>query len=68
MAERVRMAVSDLKIPHKGSDVAPCVTLSLGIAGRVPGLHSSPDELIGAADKALYAAKAQGRNRCSSTI
>jgi len=38
------------------------VTTSLGIAAY-PGDGRTADELIAAADGALYAAKAQGRNR-----
>ena len=50
-------------IAHKASDTAPCVTLSLGIAGWVPGVQDSVDDLMAAADAALYEAKRSGRNR-----
>lgn len=39
------------------------VTLSAGIAIRMPGDPSTPQELIHRADQALYAAKTAGRNR-----
>lgn len=64
VAEEVRKAVRDLEIPHKASKIDTCITLSLGVGGWVPGPDSSPDELLRSADKALYAAKEQGRNRC----
>lgn len=38
------------------------ITLSAGVAVRTPAM-AGPDDLIGAADKALYTAKTAGRNR-----
>jgi two-component system chemotaxis family response regulator WspR len=39
------------------------VTMSVGVACVLPSPHSSIEELIGSADRALYAAKNGGRNR-----
>jgi len=39
-----------------------CFTVSIGIASMVEG-DSSFEEILGRADKALYDAKYQGRNR-----
>lgn len=61
-AERVRSAVGCKPIRHGAMDCL--VTLSLGIAERTPEMKS-PDELLLAADRALYTAKAAGRNRCA---
>jgi diguanylate cyclase (GGDEF)-like protein len=61
-AERVREAVAAQGIPHTGSEVAPQVTLSIGVAQFEPQSMESFDALLHRADEALYRAKARGRN------
>ncbi|MDP9018199.1 MAG: diguanylate cyclase, partial [Candidatus Eremiobacteraeota bacterium] len=61
-AERIRMAIDALGIPHQGSEIGR-VTASLGIAVCVPDAESTKEALVNAADKALYFAKSGGRNR-----
>lgn len=63
VAERVRTAVENLEIPHKGSRVAPHVTLSLGGATVIPHEHCTAHSLVDLADQALYEAKEGGRNQ-----
>ncbi|WP_066384695.1 MULTISPECIES: diguanylate cyclase domain-containing protein [unclassified Anabaena] len=63
VAQKIQQAVYDLAIPHAKSNVKDIVTLSLGIASSIPALDIKPDTLIAAADKALYNAKQQGRDR-----
>ena len=63
VAEKIRQAVEQLAIEHGKSQVAPHVTLSLGVATVIPSDEGTPELLINCADKALYAAKSSGRNR-----
>lgn len=63
MAEKLRACVEDLRIPHGGSNVAPRVTLSIGAATARPRAGLRPRTLVERADRALYQAKREGRNR-----
>jgi diguanylate cyclase (GGDEF)-like protein/PAS domain S-box-containing protein len=63
MAERMREAVMALSIEHLGSPLG-CLTISGGASAMIPRHEQSRTfDLIAAADRALYAAKAEGRNR-----
>jgi diguanylate cyclase (GGDEF)-like protein len=62
LAEKVRHAIHELHIPHSASATGQ-VSMSIGIASMVPGENSLHDELIRAADQALYQAKHDGRDR-----
>ncbi|MCC5601943.1 diguanylate cyclase domain-containing protein [Nostoc favosum] len=60
----IQKSIQELKIPHKKkNNFQYFVTVSLGVAIAIPTEKSSIQELINAADKALYKAKEQGRNR-----
>ncbi|SDJ58052.1 PAS domain S-box-containing protein/diguanylate cyclase (GGDEF) domain-containing protein [Paraburkholderia steynii] len=61
VAERIRRAVECLGISHEASSPG-IVTISVGVAATQAGQDSDPAMLVGAADRALYAAKRQGRN------
>ena len=62
VAEAIRLAVKELKIPHLNSLVDSIVTISLGIASTVPNPEDNPYLLVEAADLALYQAKELGRD------
>ncbi|MDF5708981.1 MAG: diguanylate cyclase [Nostoc sp. S4] len=66
LAQAILQAVRDLAIPHAQSSVSDHVTVSLGVVSTVPNCEMSPQYLINAADKALYTAKQQGRDRVRS--
>ncbi len=63
LAEKIRKEVQDLKISHARSPIYQYVTLSLGVYSVIPNQKFSLEALIEAADRALYEAKNQGRNR-----
>lgn len=63
IAERLRVAVVALDLPHLGGGGAGRVTVSAGVASLLPGPGLRAPDLFAAADTALYAAKASGRNR-----
>ncbi len=62
VAELVRKSLQECKIPHGGSSVCGYVTVSLGVATCVPNASLQVDDVIQAADEALYEAKRQGRD------
>ncbi len=62
MAEKLRVVISELAIPHDFSSAAPHVTVSLGMVVAVPSLALFQDQLIEVADEMLYEAKEDGRN------
>ncbi len=63
IAEAIRTAVKNLKIPHSDSSADRYVTLSLGVSSIVPADNIPLASLIERADRALYQAKEQGRNQ-----
>jgi diguanylate cyclase (GGDEF)-like protein len=63
VAEQLRAAVAGLGIAHSAARAARTVTLSVGVSVGKPVLGRTAHGLVGLADEALYAAKAEGRNR-----
>lgn len=62
VAEKIRLAADQKKIAHAGDEIH--TTLSLGVAQYSD--ERTKEELIGKADKALYRAKREGKNRVCS--
>lgn len=63
VAERMRSAVESLGISHVRSTGIPFVTISIGLASASTCKAGNMEDLVRAADLALYEAKSQGRNR-----
>jgi diguanylate cyclase (GGDEF)-like protein len=61
VAERIRLKIELEAMKHEFSAVCNFVTVSIGIAELTPDIFQDSD-LFKQADKALYKAKAQGRN------
>jgi diguanylate cyclase (GGDEF)-like protein len=62
IAEKMRSAVAAQRIVHDGAALG-VVTISIGVATRIPLQSTTSVELLELADIALYSAKQAGRNK-----
>jgi diguanylate cyclase (GGDEF)-like protein len=63
VARSIQHEIYQSRLPHVNSEVSEFLTLSLGVTSVVPTSTTSSEQLVAAADEALYAAKRQGRDR-----
>ncbi|MES0371290.1 MAG: diguanylate cyclase [Mariprofundaceae bacterium] len=63
LAEKCRSNVFELQLPHEKSTAGSVVTISLGVSTVIPDVDKQARSLIEVADKAMYQAKENGRNR-----
>ncbi len=63
LAQRILDNVRDLNIPHEKNDVAPYVTVSIGVTCLIPFHNQQPEQILKRADDALYESKHNGRDR-----
>jgi diguanylate cyclase (GGDEF)-like protein len=63
VAARIRVAVETARMPHPGSQSSPYVTVSIGVSAIRPTVEPDRLVLLAMADRALYQAKHEGRNR-----
>ena len=66
IADRLRRAVEDLRIPHETKNPPGVVRISAGVATLSAEDPKSADDLLKEADAALYAAKEMGRNKVTT--
>jgi len=66
VSEAIQAKMRALHIPHRDSSIGEYVTLSFGVAETIPDPRQLSSRLVLAADRALYEAKALGRDRIVS--
>lgn len=62
VAERIRRRVAEERVEAADGSVLPGITVSIGVA-MFPERTSTPEDLVGHADAALYVAKRAGKDR-----
>ncbi|MEJ2896028.1 diguanylate cyclase domain-containing protein [Bordetella avium] len=62
-AEKLRRSVEAMQLPHEGSGAGSWLTVSIGVSTVTPRNGQPFTDLIEQADRGLYEAKRQGRNR-----
>ena len=62
VAERARLAIEKMMVMHDGNAIAATVSIGVASAFEGEGADCTEEELLERADKALYRAKAAGRN------
>ena len=63
IAEDIRCNVERTEVPCRDNNSLTSVTVSIGVSSVVPTLEGSITDFFTTSDKALYSAKAGGRNR-----
>jgi len=62
MLEQIQARIAALEIEHKGNEVSPFLTVSIGLAYLDEVESAAIDEIIKRGDEALYKSKDMGRN------
>ncbi len=68
VAKLIRAKIKALEIPHAKSIISPYLTVSLGVATRIPVPDLPPDPIITFAEEALDEAKRQGCDRIGTRV
>jgi diguanylate cyclase (GGDEF)-like protein len=67
VAQRMQFALSQHQIVHVGSLAGSCLTVSIGIVSLIPVEQQPVNVALQEADRQLYRAKREGRNRISAS-
>ena len=67
MADKCRQMVAEQQIKHEASSVSDMITVSIGVSTITPTADMPSSLLFATADKMLYKAKMNGRNRIASS-
>ncbi|NRA22606.1 MAG: diguanylate cyclase [Oceanospirillaceae bacterium] len=65
VAQTMKESILALEIPHKGTSIGSCLSISLGVSSSSNTGIDTPKVLLKQADDALYRAKRNGRNQFS---
>ncbi|MGB9108966.1 MAG: diguanylate cyclase [Telluria sp.] len=68
LAEAIRTTVEALQLPNPRSPTSAWITASIGVATIVPTQLDRIEQLFECADRAMYGAKAGGRNRVETAV
>jgi diguanylate cyclase (GGDEF)-like protein len=63
LAQQINEAVQDMQIPHAKSKVSQYLSISIGLVVAKATMDLDNEKLLSEADKNLYEAKAEGRNK-----
>ena len=64
LAERLRLAIEGMQVEYEGQTLVRTVSIGVSCLQNIDEL-TDEDDLLKAADRALYTAKENGRNRVS---
>lgn len=66
VGQKILDEIRKLQIPHERSQIANCVTISIGVVSAIPKEGRNMPHYIDKADAALYLSKKNGRDRITS--
>jgi diguanylate cyclase (GGDEF)-like protein len=66
LTQQIRNAIQELAMIYEGKTIR--LTASIGLVGQEVGDRDTVDSLVDMADKALYQAKENGRNRVETAV